>query len=219
MTRFCEAACMRIFGRHILIVAVVGLLGCSASDDARNPERSSVAADATGVLFDASPGMAVDCENAAAELGFAVPCPRTVPDIAGEPASCLSSCVSTAGADETTARLFFLDVAGFDGPDDLGPVRHLAIEARRVADAPPVPCYDGVASERYDIEGSTVFECPEATAESQGNSLHGEGAHAGHLLATWDASGIRFAISVHGLSAASHEFLQQVHKSIEVVEP
>jgi len=163
--------------------------------------------------------MTTDCTQAAVELGFAVPCLSEVPRVAGEPATCLDHCVGSAGGGETLHPLFFLDVADFDGPDDLGPIRHLTIEARRVADAPPVPCYEGVPLEQSVLPDTTVLACPESSPESQANNRHGEAAHAGHLLAAWDADGVRFVVSVHGRSAANLELLEAVLQAIQVVKP
>ena len=214
--------------RQPILAACVALLlvGCSgdADDEALPGERSTTTAEVLDVipLSDAPAALVSECQAAATHLGFAVPCPTRVPRVGGAPASCEGGCVSRGGAEETLHELFSFDVADFVGGEALGPVRHVRLEARRLQDVPPVACYDGVPAdaEAPDVRpGATVLHCPDATAESQANTRHGEGAHAGHLLAYWDQDGVRYVVSVHGTSSAAERLLSQLAQNIDVVDP
>jgi hypothetical protein len=96
-------------------------------------------------LAEPAPGLAQQCEGAASSLGFAVPCPTRLPLIDGEPADCSGSCIGLAGEKGAEVRSFFLNIEGYDANADApGTVRHLIVEAQKVQDAPPSPCYEGV---------------------------------------------------------------------------
>lgn len=215
---------MAAFSRVVAAIAVAWLASCSSSDqgDASTGQTTDVSSLDPSIagsvpLMPASPTLASQCQDAAAELGFAVPCPSNVPTVHGAPVGCDDGCVSLAGGDETLHRLFSMDIADFDGGEELGEVRHARVEARRVTDAPPVACYRGTDMGRIDGLSVAVLDCPERSDESAANTRHGEGAHAGHLLGYWDAEGIRYVVSVHGKSAASRTLLEHLIASIELV--
>ena len=205
------------FGPLLLLVLAMGCAGAPTGGGAAAPSSSAAPVAAAPRLVSAPPALRDECEKAAAELGFAVPCPSQVPVTAGEPATCRGSCVAKAGGGETLDDIFFLEVADFDGGDVLGPVAHLAIEARRVDRAPPVPCYGGSVSERFTVPGVTVLECPDSSADSQAHAQHGEGVHEGHLLGYWDVDGVRYVVSVHEASTLSQQFLTEVVDGVELV--
>ena len=174
------------------------------------------------VLEPAPASLHSSCVQAAAHLGFPVPCPSLVPAVAGVPATCTRSCIGTAGGDETLHELFFYDVAEFDGGERLGPVRHLAIEARRLVDAPPVACFGGAPSGEIDDGAVRLLACPgrdELSAESAAMIRHGEGAHTGHALGYWDVGGVRYVVSVHGTSDSSRQLVETLIAEVDLVDP
>jgi len=174
------------------------------------------------VLEPAPASLHSSCAQAAAHLGFPVPCPSLVPAVAGVPATCTGSCIGTAGGDETLHQLFFYDVADFDGGESLGPVQHLAIEARRLVDAPPVACFGGAPSGGIDDGTVRLLLCPdrdELSDESAAMIRHGEGAHAGHALGYWDLGGVRYVVSVHGTSDSSRQLIETLIAAVDLVDP
>ena len=167
-------------------------------------------------------GLPRQCREAATSLGFAVPCPTRLPLIGGLRVRCGGSCVGVAGGDETEARIFVLEVEGYDAsiwaPET---VRHLVVEARKVQDAPAVPCYEGVPVGTLEARGREValLECPPPSPGAEADIRHGEAIHAGHLLGYWDAHEVRYVVSVHGMTEAHRALLEQLASSIELVEP
>jgi hypothetical protein len=159
-----------------------------------------------------APGLRQQCENAAALLGFAVPCPTTLPLVKGKPIDCSDACVAMAG----TNRVFFLNIDGYDPASKT--IHHMIVEARAVDRVPPAPCANGIPAGSANIRGRevTVLECPNA-AKLQGQIMHGEGAHSEHVLAYWDENGVRHAVSVHGATKPNTSLVQEVIASIEIV--
>jgi hypothetical protein len=213
----------------LVLVLLVG--GCadndrpasSRSEPAGTTARNGATEEVDGVpLAEPAPGFAQQCQEAAGLLGFPVPCPTTLPLVAGEPVDCSGSCVGTAGADETEARIFALDVGGYDDSADAPhTVRHLTIEARNAEDAPPSPCYEGARAGTLEANGHEVvlLECPPSSLEAQTNVRHGEGTHAEHLLGYWDSHGVRYVVSVHRTADRSSALLERLVSSIELVGP
>jgi hypothetical protein len=49
--------------------------------------------------------------------------------------------------------------------------------------------------------------------------MHGEGAHAGHLLVEWTDSGIDYIASAHGHTAANLDLLKRLVGSVRLIPP
>jgi hypothetical protein len=192
-------------------------VACSAEEDTSGKAPSTP----TVRLASPRPGFRRQCEDAAASLGFAVPCPKRLPLVSGKPIDCSGPCVATAGGGETLDRIFFLNVEGYDGGPSSETVRHLIVEARRIERAPPSPCYGGVAAGRLKVNRRevTVLDCPPMAPGAATMVMHGERAHAGHLLAYWAESAIRNVVSVHGATGPNRSLLRLLVSSIEVIAP
>jgi hypothetical protein len=212
--------------------AVLALAQACTGDrrpDSSPPDRDQSATDDIAIeevggvpLTAPADGFARQCQDAAVALGFAVPCPTRLPLVSGERVGCSGTCVGRVG-ERSDVDVFVLDVAGYD--DDVvgtpGIVRHLAVDAFKADDAPPSPCYEGVASGTLDADGVEValLHCPPSSAASEANTRHGEGIHAGHLLGYWDSNGVRYAVSVHGVTDDSSALLERLVSSVELVAP
>jgi hypothetical protein len=169
-----------------------------------------------------APGLAHQCRDAAKSLGFAVPCPTRLPLVGGKPVDCAGSCIAIAGGEDTEARIFFLNVEGYDANESAPEaVRHLIVEARKAPDAPPNPCYGGFPAGAVRANGQdvAVLECPPDSPQAQANIRHGEGAHIEHLLAYWDADGVRYVVSVHRTAVGTRVLLEHLVSTIELVGP
>jgi len=214
-----------------LIVASFGSVviaaGCSDTPDTASPTTPSPSVTDTSPavndvpLAPPDPRLMQQCQDAAATLGFAVPCPDRLPLVAGEPALCSDSCTAMAGGGETLDTIFFIDVEGFDSTAPADEVRHLIIEARRVDRSPPSPCFGGTPIGHIDTgQGDlNVVDCPVPTAADEASIRHGEGAHSGHVLGYWDEGGVRNVVSVHGGSTEPNRaLLAEIASSVEIVE-
>ncbi|HKE75108.1 MAG TPA: hypothetical protein VKB57_15905 [Acidimicrobiales bacterium] len=212
------------------VCAVVLASACTSDGgvDPSAPERGQPDADDVAIeevdgvpLGEPAAGFARQCQEAAAALGFAVPCPTRLPLVGGERVGCAGTCVGTTGA-ESEVQVFVLDVEGYDavaGAPDA--VRHLVVEAFKADEAPPIPCYEGAAAGTAEADGVEValLDCPPSSVALEANVQHGEGIHAGHLLGYWDSNGVRYAVSVHGVADDSGALLQRLVSSIQLVEP
>jgi hypothetical protein len=216
-----------MFGVAGALVGLLVLVGCT--DDPSQPD----ARETVPRLVDASDALRRQCVAAAGQLGFAVPCPGRVPALRGaamdcsrprlmQPGESPALCVSLAG--ERPAEIFFVDFAGFDVPAayvgiDGKPEGHLIVEARRRADSPPRPCFDGVERATPPIAGRRVtrYACPGGSARMERLIRHGEGAHTEHVLFAWSVSGIDYVASAHGDTAANARLLTQVVESTDIV--
>ena len=216
-------------GAYLVVLTLAQ--GCT---DDRPPEASrsepdqSAASDraieeVSGVpLAEPAAGFEQQCQEAASSLGFAVPCPTTLPLVGDDPVSCSATCVGTVG-EASEVRIFGLDVAGYD--DIAGApeaVRHLAVEAFKVDEAPVSPCYEGVPAGTVDVDGLEIvlLDCPPSSAASEASNRHGEGIHADHVLGYWDSRGIRYIVSVHRAPDGSAVLLlERLVSSIELVSP
>ena len=175
-------------------------------------------------LAEAHPTLVKQCAEAADRLGFPVPCPRWIPPTAdGLPYKCETDCVGAAG--EAATPTFFLNIEEFSAPQDyvgtcLG-AGHVVIGARRHADSPPRPCFDGERIAQPETSGHavSVYECPARSERLQREIMHGEGAHVDHLLFAWTRHGIDYVVSAHGHTNANRELLTRIVRSIELVEP
>ena len=49
--------------------------------------------------------------------------------------------------------------------------------------------------------------------------MHGEGAHAGHLLLEWNQDGIDYLASAHGHTATNLILLKQLVSSMTLIPP
>jgi hypothetical protein len=211
--------------------AVLTLVQACTGDrrpDSSPPDRVQAATDDIAIeevggvpLTTPADGFARQCEDAAVALGFAVPCPTRLPLVSGERVRCSGTCVGRVG-EGSEVDVFVLDVAGYDdvaGAPEI--VRHLAVEAFKADEAPPSPCYEGVAAGTLDADGVEValLDCPPSSAASEAIVRHGEGIHAGHLLGYWDSNGVRYAVSVHGVTDESSALLERLVSSVELVAP
>jgi hypothetical protein len=207
----------------LISVVLVVLAGCSGPSRNRSgPERERSAMTSPPVqLVEASPGLRGQCQEAAAALGFGVPCPTSLPTVDGGLVDCrFHGCVAESGASGT---IFFLNIEDFDAPSrytGVGPSSgHLVVEGRRAASSPPRPCFDGRTIDSLDAGGRTaqVFECPGPSVRAEAEARHGEGAHTGHLLLAWSEGEINYAVSAHGHNDANRRLLVKLVKSIDVV--
>jgi hypothetical protein len=209
------------------LAGLLVLVGCT-DDSSKSDARETVPR-----LVDASDALQRQCVAAAEKLGFAVPCPRRVPALRGAAMDCSrprlmqsgesrAPCVGLAG--ERPAEIFFVDFTGFDVPAayvgiDGKREGHLIIEARRHADSPPRPCFDGVEREAPPIAGRPItrYACPSRSARMERLIRHGEGAHTDHVLFAWGGSGIDYVASAHGDTAANARLITQIVESIDIV--
>jgi hypothetical protein len=116
---------------ELLLAAV----GCADGDPGasstagrdRSTAEDGVIEEASGVpLAEPTPGLAQQCLGAARFLGFAVPCPTSLPLVGGEPVDCSGDCIGIAGERGTEVLGFFLNIEGYDGnPGAPETVRHL----------------------------------------------------------------------------------------------
>ena len=65
----------------------------------------------------------------------------------------------------------------------------------------------------------TEFNCPEDSVIVQREAMHGEGAHAGHLLFEWNEDGVDYLASAHGHTSVNRDLLRNVVRSMELVQP
>jgi hypothetical protein len=205
----------------LVAIAVMILAGCTerTSTDtggARDGLPSSI--DEELVLSDAPAEVHAMCEEAARQLGFAVPCPTKVPTRGGEPVVCKLPCGKLSAGGHP---LFFMEFVGFDAPTGINSRDHIIIEGRSLDEAPQEPCVEGRRVADLDAPPATVFDCPEAPSLAAANHIaHGEGAQIGHLLASWEVDDIRYAVSIHGGdSNAAREALRQLRSYIALVAP
>ena len=136
----------------------------------------------------------------------------------------LAPCVGLEGS--PPYAIFGLEFSGFDVPADyIGvdgkPEGHLVVEARPDTDSPPDPCIGAtrlgeIAVGRWTV---TEFNCPEDSVIVQREAMHGEGAHAGHLLFEWNEDGVDYLASAHGHTSVNRDLLRNVVRSMELVQP
>jgi hypothetical protein len=217
-----------LLGAWVLVVTLAA--GCADGDgpavSRSEPGRSTASDGATEPvaevpLDEPAPGFARQCAEAARSLGFAVPCPTRLPLVNGHRAGCPESCLGAVG-EHGTVRIFVLDVAGYDDSDSAPEtVRHLTVNAFKVDEAPPSPCYEGVPTGTLDANGHEValLACPPSSEASEASIRHGEGVHAEHLLGYWDSSGVRYTVSVHRTPDHRSTLLERLVSSIELVGP
>jgi hypothetical protein len=199
-----------------VLVSIAIAVGCDGGDGSSTQKPATP----TVPLTASAPALRRQCENAAASLGFTVPCPTKVPLLKGRPADCSGSCVVMAGSAETLDTIFFLNVEGYDSGQVSETVRHLIVEGRRVERAPPSPCYGGVPAGTFTVDRRVVMvlECPPRTPEAEAKIMHGEGAHTEHVLGYWDEGRVRNVVSVHGSTEPNRSLLRRVASSIEIVD-
>ena len=174
------------------------------------------------------------CAFAATRLGFAVPCPRLVPSMAGRALSCprpvgaasaLPPCVGVEGV--TQYPVFFLDYHGFAVPKassgiDGKPVGQMTLEAHRLADDPlRQPCIGGrsIGTVRIGMWTTSEFICPNDSPSIERVAVHGEGAYVGHLALAWTDHGISYIASADGHSRANLTLLTRFVHSTSLVSP
>jgi hypothetical protein len=218
--------------RYLALASVVMALAACSPEGDTSGEAPSTSTRGTSSAEDRSvvelvrlatplPGFRQQCEDAAASLGFAVPCPKSLPLISGEPIDCDGDCLATAGGGETLDTIFFLNVQGYDSEAPSETDRHLIVEARRIERAPPSPCYESVPAGGLRTNGRevAVLDCPPSTPKAQREVMHGEGVHIEHLLGYWDEGRARYVVSVHGSTKPNRRLLRQLVSSIEIIEP
>ena len=201
----------------------------SSSAEALGPgqlQRSS----ARVQLVSAAPSLMSQCAAAATLVQIPVPCPSLVPAQNGEALGCpapvgaqVAPCVGLEGA--TEYRVFFLNFEDFDVPRgyvgiDGKPVGHLFLEARRLVDAPKVPCVGGRRSGAIDIKGwrTILYVCPRDSPYIERVARHGEGANVGHVLLDWRVNGVEYIASAHGHTTANVALLRRLVGSLTLVQ-
>ena len=161
---------------------------------------------------------------------LAVPCPSQVPEGQGHEVVCppnrdaaLPPCTGRAG--ELQYPIFFMDVTEFRvGPGYVGvdgkPVGHLTISAAKQDDSPGPPCFGTVVGTfRIGDEVVTEYSCTNDSLRVQRDARHGEGAYVGHLLLSWSANGIDYAVSAHGHTQANLALVKRLAASITFTAP
>jgi len=98
---------------------------------------------------------------------------------------------------------------------------HLSIEARPEVDTAPNPCVGGarLGNVTVGLWTATEFTCPNDSVIVQREAMHGEGAHAGHVLLEWNQNGIDYVAGAHGHTSVNRELLRQVVTSITLIPP
>ena len=66
---------------------------------------------------------------------------------------------------------------------------------------------------------ATEYTCPNNSVIVQREAMHGEGAHAGHLLLEWNQDGIDYLASAHGHTATNLALLKQLVSSMTLIPP
>jgi hypothetical protein len=122
--------------------------------------------------------------------------------------------------------IFSLELSGFDVPTDYVGVDgkamgHLVVEARRHTDSPPTPC---IAAKRIgtvvvDHWTASEYNCPSDSLTVQREAMHGEGAHAGHLLLLWHRDGVDYIASAHGHTTTNLDLLKRLVSSMTLIPP
>ena len=182
-------------------------------------------------LIAAPTQLRTDCAEAANRLDFAVPCPSQVPVVAGRGVGCPAPrevmpapCVGFEGL--PAYPVFAWEVTGFDVPRgyvgvDGKAMGHLMVEARPQRDRPPRPCIGGTRLGNVTVVHWTATEwrCPNDSVLVQREAMHGEGAHAGHLLFEWSQNGIDYVASAHGHTSANRELLKRLVSSMTLISP
>jgi hypothetical protein len=158
-----------------------------------------------------------NCELAARELGFSVPCPTLLPrsvalmPLCGKPDFCIGKTGSTG-----TEKIFAMSVSSTDTYESHPGFEHLVWEALPVTGDPP--CF-GLSSLRKfkDVPEAEIVSCPASSAVGEASATHGEGIHAGHVLGYSDRGGIRYIVSVHGHSKAALQLLDELLRGTRIV--
>jgi hypothetical protein len=166
------------------------------------------------------------CQTAADELGYSVPCPALVPD----PIALSESAANCSGADLECGRpsigitrpYFIWNQYNFQVPptyvgvpDEMsvlgGPLGHFIIYAGRNLNTrrsrgpvQPVPSYCAVVKQAHqtEVHGSvaTLYTCADS---SNGTSVE---LDVGHELLVWKQSGVTCEVSLHGHSRTNDLF-------------
>jgi hypothetical protein len=125
----------------------------------------------------------------------------------------------------TEYRVFVLDFENFDVPRDYvgvdgKPVGHLFLEARKLVDAPNVPCVGGRVSGAFEIKGwrTILYVCPKDNTYIERVARHGEGANVGHVLLDWRVNGVEYVASAHGYTTANVALLRRLVGSLTLVQ-
>jgi hypothetical protein len=233
---------LAIWKRVVVSLAAITIGACSSPSSSTLPSRSSStdlqrqASTSTKPeravrLVAASAELRSECKTAAKKLGFAVPCPRDIPAIAGGAMACpplsgpmTTACVGLEGS--PPYPVFFLELAGFDVPDGYvgvggHPVGHVIAEARRHADSPARLCIGATDLGSATIGHWTVasYDCPEDDAAVEREARHGEAAYVGHTLVSWSQGGIDYIASAHGHTAVNRDLLRRFVVSMTLVPP
>jgi hypothetical protein len=205
----------------VAMACVALVTGCRAGEhDAGDAPTTTTSVVGPVELAASTVGTERRCEEAAASLGYRVPCPALLPPVDAQPAdACPETCTAQAGSQATLDTIFFLDVSNYDTSGS-GPVRHLIVEARRIERAPPDPCFGAtsVGQEEAGPRVLSLLQCGASTSDAEAVIEHGEGAHAEHLLGFWDEGGVRYVVSVHGSTPPDQDLLVAVAASIDLVD-
>ena len=221
--------------RLLLVAAMSGLAAttaCSGGAPRAGESASTRPGSHSRVRLTAAPAtLHTDCTTAAHRLGFLVPCPSRVPAVGGQGMSCPpprgampAPCVGLEG--QPPYPIFALELSGFDVPSDYVGVDgkangHLVVEARPKRDSPPHPCIGAKRLGRVTVGhwSATEYTCPNDSVIVQREAMHGEGAHAGHLLLEWNQDGIDYLASAHGHTATNLTLLKQLVSSMTLIPP
>jgi hypothetical protein len=203
---------------NLVLLLAVTLAACSGGDrEAENsPAQTSggtvseaqigTAADAGQTPIELVPtdaGLLRGCRQAAAILGFAVPCPTRLP-----PTSAPIRC--EIPSDFSDAEVKPKEGCALGGGFILEPenpaVAHLVIEGSR--DGFQSDCGERDPHRRVAVRGyeALLIDCP-ATA----------GLHAGHVLLRWVEQGTFVTVSSHGHTDVNRQVIRDIGAGIEIV--
>jgi hypothetical protein len=160
------------------------------------------------------------CHKAADDLGYAILCPRRLPQLVD-----LVPCRGPAPIEELWGKYcydYVLDGLFRGPPNHKGPfgnrVGHLAVWT--------------IAPGSDFYPGSELFACPAAERREGADRLAGHDGHwwacphtasanvnSGHLAFQWEQDGIVYGLSVHGLDETSRSIVRELAPEVELVGP
>ena len=141
------------------------------------------------------------CRSAADTAGFPVPCPRLLPTRPYWQCPC------------TDSKGFLLMVWGTAPASYLGDQPgsiHLVFGASHDPASPWISCRGATNSRPITLAGThgTLLDCPPASM-----------TNGGHLLFTWRAGGITYAVSAHGHSTTNRKLLAALLSRLKLIPP
>lgn len=178
-----------------LLAGAVALSGCGGSEDLGGIEFTSAPRDLTA-----------ECQDAADQLGFAVPCPTEHP-VRGGAVSCEVSpglANTSRNGCITGTTTFLLAINGIEADSAAESISHFVIEGTRLDDPDRSPNCEGEPARFGPWEGH-VGTC--------------DGIHNGHVAVFWDVDETRYVVGAHGDSDVRRRVVRRVAGAIELLPP